>query len=300
MKKYLPALVIFLNSYDLPAQNLIQNGSLDIPGCSVTIPTYWTNPTNGSPDFWSVCAGNAPANWFGYQLPNSGDVFFGIVIKNSGVGTQEWREYLQNNFSSPMVTGQAYMLSMYISLAEYSMYGSSSLGALFTTYPFFYSTNLPIYTPPQVSIDTSNYITDTLNWQLVQIPFIADSAYMYVTIGNFLMDAQTTYTLVNPNAGYYRSYFLIDDISLSDVTGTDEYFTDDIKIYPNPVSNYLYIQNALNHRHTEVKIYNQLGQMVLKTNIRGAGGKVNLTNLSNGVYFYIAGNKSGKIMLNHP
>lgn len=297
MQKYLLLIVFFLISGFSQSQNLIQNGSFDNPGCSVSIPLNWTNPTNGSPDFWSVCAGNAPSNWFGYQYPYSGDVFFGIVIKNSGGGTLEWREYVQNTFSSPMVVGQTYMLSMYVSLGEYSMYGSSSLGALFTTYPLVQATNLPISIPPQVSLDTANYITDTLNWQLVQMLFTADSAYTHVTLGNFLYDAQTTYILVDSINPYPRSYFLIDDAALTDVTGLEENNNAAVQIFPNPAADFVYIKNSTGRGILDFNIINQLGQIVLNSQIKGAGAKIDISTISNGIYFYQIGKKSGKLMV---
>jgi hypothetical protein len=225
-------------------QNLVPNpGFENYTGCQINSVNfdsiqYWRNPTNGSPDYFKACANVVPSNWACYQYPHSGNCYVGLVIKNSGCCT-EWREYIQSPLISPLVIGQLYRLSMYTNLSNFvGNYGSSSIAALFTTYPLTYNSNYAIPITPQAVNDSADYVTDTLDWKLIQMTFIADSNYSYVTIGNFLTDSLTTYVLVQ-NTSYPRAYFLLDDISLNRMGETNivEFNKlSSISIYPNPTT----------------------------------------------------------------
>jgi hypothetical protein len=175
---------------------------------------------------------------------------------------------------------------MYCNLGDMvSSYGTSSLGALFTSYPYFQNDNFALYIPPQVSNDTAFYITDTLGWQLVQMPFVADSAYTYVTIGNFLPDMFTTYVPVLTGA-YPRSYLLFDDISLEidSTSGTEEHHQNAISVYPNPFDEMFTIISG-DQEECEVFVYDVSSRLVLRKKFYH---EITFSSslFSSGIYFY--------------
>nr|WP_295706848.1 T9SS type A sorting domain-containing protein [uncultured Lacinutrix sp.] len=73
----------------------------------------------------------------------------------------------------------------------------------------------------------------------------------------------------------------------------NEFSKDTFKIYPNPVQgNLLTIENKQN---TTYEIYNVLGKKVLKGNITPSDNKVNVSNLSKGVYILKLQSKNGTV-----
>jgi len=57
-----------------------------------------------------------------------------------------------------------------------------------------------------------------------------------------------------------------------------------IKVYPNPVSNYLIVEGLQFDKQAEIKIYNSLGQLVFNEKVNN--NKINLHHLQNGYYTY--------------
>lgn len=284
------------------AQNFVQNpGFEDYTGCPLNSYYFdsiqhWENPTNGSPDYFKACANLVPDNWAAHQNAYAGGAYVGMIIKNSGVGTLEWREYIQCPLAAPLVTGTPYILSMYANLANYSDYGSSSIAALFTTYPYSNTSNLPIPLAPQAQNDSSFYITDTLGWQLIQMPFTPDSNYTYVTIGNFLPDALTTFVYVQ-NTGNYRSYFLLDDISLvadpnSGLSQTG-LVSGTVAVFPNPFDDKLNIEVEGNEQ-VEIVLYDLASQKLLQQKFANTV-TLNTAQFAHGMYLYEVKNKHGMV-----
>lgn len=65
-----------------------------------------------------------------------------------------------------------------------------------------------------------------------------------------------------------------------------------IKLYPNPVSNNLTIENSF-LGNLQLKVFNQFGQMVLKQNQNTASTLLNVSNLTSGIYFLNIDSKEG-------
>ena len=204
----------------LPAQ--VPNGDFETyTNCptftdQLDLATGWYSPTAGTPDYFHACGSalvGVPTNGFGNEPAHSGNAYAGLLIKNSGGSTLEWREYMQIQLTSPLVPGVQYELQMQISLAEYSQLGSSAIGGLLTTVPVYRTDNFRFNQLPQATNPLTNMVINKEGWVLISMPFQADSAYQYLTIGNFLDDAHTPGIPVAGGA-QPRSYFYIDDVSL--------------------------------------------------------------------------------------
>lgn len=80
--------------------------------------------------------------------------------------------------------------------------------------------------------------------------------------------------------------WMIDNIKLFSVDlggGVKERINLNFNLYPNPASNILYVSSDQELSGTEVKIYNQVGQVVINATL--AGNSVSVSNLPNGIYF---------------
>lgn len=176
----------------------------------------WYSPTMGTPDFFHACGSaqaGVPANLFGNEPAHSGSAYSGLIIKNSSPSL-EWREYMQIELTGPLLTGVLYELRMQVSLAEYSQFGSSAIGGLLTTVPITRPDNFRFNLPPQATNPIANPVLNKDGWVLLTMPFLADSAHRYLTIGNFLDDAHTSGIPVGGGM-QPRAYFYIDDVALS-------------------------------------------------------------------------------------
>ncbi len=130
------------------------------------------------------------------------------------------------------------------------------------------------------------------DWTEITETFTPDSAFEYLTIGNFyqpftyLLDTFTaqidSFTLPLPMIYYY-----IDDvsvISLDTTSGLSETEKPKLKIFPNPASNQVTIEQlSVSGNQLSVEVYDALGRLVTLSIVEGQTSTIPL-NLSKGVY----------------
>ncbi len=276
----------------------IANGDFEIysecptgPGQSF-LATGWSSPTSGTPDYFHVCGTGlgicgVPLNYIGNESAHSGYAYYGFFIRKSGTHP-EWREYLQTQLISPLVIGTQYELRMYVSLADESKFTSSSFGALFSTEAISRNDNFRFTQTPQVINPTSNSITNKEGWTLITLLFIADSAYNYITIGNFL-DADNT-PLIYVGGSLQTSYLYIDDVSIA----SSDFYTS--IVLPNIITpngdgkNDLFIpleSKGITSMHTN--IYNRWGSLVFESDKLSIewDGTFKGNPIADGIYYWV-------------
>ncbi len=238
--------------------NLVPNPSFEdtvscpTMGGQVTKAKFWHSITN-TPDYYHSCCiipqFSVPNNTFGFQYPNSGNAYMGLYIYDLIDTT--YREIIGAFLTSPLVPGIKYYVSFKTSFSagifQAVNIATNRIGVLFSTVDYL-SASPPVNNFSQVYADT--IIADSLNWTTVRGVFVADSAYSFISIGNFFQNYQTD--TINMNAfNHTRGYYYLDDVCVSDDsmycelwTGlASEIFTDHIKIYPNPVKDNLTVEN---------------------------------------------------------
>jgi hypothetical protein len=185
-----------------------------------------------SPSFHPPTA-SVPSNFAGTESShNTGQAYGGILTFTNR--TNNWvdptsqnynyREYIQQKLSHPLVIGQQYTFTMYVSLADSSAV-ATYIGALFSMnsldpsiWPY------PLWATPHVqSVST---ITQKTGWTQITQTFTATAPYSWVIIGNFKTDSATNINVVAPSLytttevcngpvrKYYYGYYYIDDVSL--------------------------------------------------------------------------------------
>ena len=198
---------------------------------TLTIVDAWYQPTAGSADYYNVCGSRdcgVPKNKLGIQDAHFGDGFCGIYCSKT-----DYREYLQTQLKEPLVAGEMYRVSFYVSLSEYSSGAVATVGALFTAdrigdtvrsvlmdkevrhFAPGVSQTVASYFKPQVVNDYERVLTDTKAWMQVSGVFTAKGGEQFMTIGNFFPASQSnvvdldSLTYLLPGAYYY-----IDDVSV--------------------------------------------------------------------------------------
>ena len=76
----------------------------------------------------------------------------------------------------------------------------------------------------------------------------------------------------------------IPDLALARTLGLEESVLEDFRFYPNPVQTNLYVEIPTQFSEVELKIYNQLGQKVLQTDLTSESNTIDVSSLSSGIY----------------
>ncbi|HEY0040259.1 MAG TPA: hypothetical protein VGB71_06325, partial [Flavisolibacter sp.] len=167
--------------------------------------TGWRLPTRGTSDFFNaynltgssvevpfnICLGNqSPRNGYGYGG------FFAYVS-----GSSSNREYLEGQLTSPMVVGQRYLVSMYVSLSDYSTIAIDNLGIALRTSATQELTFSNLNFTPQVLSPDNVFLTNKNGWVNVSAIITADQPYTRFVIGNFKNNAATDTLRVADTSG---------------------------------------------------------------------------------------------------
>jgi len=201
------------------AQNLAPNPSFeDLEYCpnffgmgGSLIATPWVNGFGTTADVFNVCATNpivgVPNNALGWQQPNSGNGYIGAILKDA---SNNWREYPQAPLVSSMVADQLYYIGMHVNLGNYTC-SVKNIGILVSQDPPAWTLPDGIVANPQV-YNENGFVTDTLNWTVIEGYYVAQGGENTVTLGNFETDANTAFGPGCPPFPSSLSYYFIDDV----------------------------------------------------------------------------------------
>ena len=201
------------------AQNLVPNpGFEDFSDCPFEytaicqqLAAPWSCPSLGTSDLYNACGGaesivGVPYNGTGIQPAHTGDGYCGLMTRYYDSG---YREYIKAPLTEPLIAGEWYDVSFYVSVAENGCAGQL-IGAYLTSEDIYQPNSDPILVEPQ--IETSNqYNYDFDNWILVEGCFQAEGGEQYILIGNFRSDAESP---MEPGCDKTFTYYFIDDVSV--------------------------------------------------------------------------------------
>lgn len=309
MKNKLLLLLLFFCSL-VQAQNLVPNPSFedytlcpDNPG-QIVRATGWTSFRN-TPDYYNACSGimGVPNNNVDYQLANTGAAYSGFFTI-SEVLQNNYKEYLAANLNAPLVIGNRYYFSCYVSRASNSCI-TNKIGVNFST---GIQQTYPITNDSKIIFDNS--ISNDTGWERLSESFIADSAYKFIIIGCFFDDDSLSKVIQSGNL--CSGYYFIDDVCLSIDSNSctplsivainassDETFNSYL------VGENLIIDvNSLQYKSV-VCIYNSEGVKVYRTEVCGSSQliKIDVSLLSDGLYFIVLNsnirNRSSSFFIHH-
>ena len=220
----------FLFVTRIHAQELVTNGDFEsYTQCpdyvsQIGRATGWSRPTEGTSDYLNACLGmpfslSVPGNQFGTQAAHSGNGYAGFYCfygnQAAEVPGNDDREYVTHGLASPLVPGRTYAVEFFVSLADVSKYAVNDIGALLSMQVPTRTDEFAIEHAPQITNTTQELLDDKTGWMRINGCFVADSAYAYITIGNFHDAASTQFTEVPTNYPLtYFSYYYVDDVSV--------------------------------------------------------------------------------------
>ena len=109
-----------------------------------------------------------------------------------------YREYLQTELYEPLLQGKSYEVKFYYAIATYSTYAVNNIGVYISEEKIKQrgSTKVLKYSP-QIKADTSFINTTKDIWFEVADTLIARGGEKYLTIGNFYIDTNTQYLILD-------------------------------------------------------------------------------------------------------
>ncbi len=236
--------VALLSAFATRAQNLVINPSFEtVSSCpqgpsELSKAAPWRDAhenligdTCSTSDLFNSCNAfgalgvGVPANILGNQTARTGNGYAGIIVYEAFALTgcqtlfgSGWREYLQGTLSTPLVAGQTYCVTFYVSLADGVKFASNNIGVYFSNTlvnvncaTVSGASNLPF--TPQLVYSGPDLIT-TNGWQRLQWDYTATGGEQFLVIGNYNDDAGTSYTCVNGTAFNPYAYYYVDDVSV--------------------------------------------------------------------------------------
>jgi hypothetical protein len=300
MRKIILSAIIISAAFAGKAQNLVPNGDFEqYTTCPNSIGqfdvvTTWLNPSTATPDYFNQCAGatieGVPDNLFGYQFAHSGDGYAGAYLfEMFDTVAYDYREYIEVPLTAPLVANNCYHFEMYVSLAEkLSNYTTSDYGVYFSDSLISgLATQNTLPFTPQIS-NSTGYITDTLNWVLIEGDYTATGGENHLMIGNFRDDTVIDTIQVGPDLGHSIIYFFIDDVSLTLCTGIEEQSSNsEINVYPNPVKNELMVSGLKLRVGSEatIKVFDVLGKEMHNHLLAASNFQLPTSNFKSGIYF---------------
>ncbi len=205
-------------------------------GSSIGTLSGWTFPTTGTSDFFNSCQTSSrfsihvPGNQcFGYQEPRSGGGYVGLFA----YANNNYREYIQGQLASPLVPGKKYLVSFYVSHADYSNTAIDRLGVAFGTTLTAINNSGPLSLPTQIESTPGALLTERAGWVNVSGIFEASEAYQFLIIGNFRDNANSNKTAIADLSGGStggtfggcgqpgeQAYYYIDDVFIGEIDET--------------------------------------------------------------------------------
>ena len=307
------AIFLFCTNIVFAQTNLVSNGGFEeLDTCDVGYSTLnhatgWFSPVicqgypGGSSDLFNSCSNlsacSTPLNQVGYQVPHSGRGYAAVAI----FSTQEYdlaREYIEVKLIDTLKTGIKYCVNFYVSLANDFNFGSTGMGAYLST-NILHQCDIEFSTllfQPQVYASLTEPIMDTVNWVEVSGEFIAQGGELFLTIGNFFAGESIIFQQFNNIASRPFAYYLIDDVSVYECDtgiGINETTKSQLKIYVNN-ENELVFETTTPKAPDHLRLYNIQGQLVFVQKPY-KNREVFYPNLSKGIYYWVYGEKSGKV-----
>lgn len=223
----------FACSHTSTAQNLVADSSFEynkaipIEYSAIDYSTSWSSPTRGTTDLFCKCNKkqeklsrvNVPNNSMGVQEANSGKCYAGVFAVSHGY----YREYLQTQLTSPLKKNKEYILTMYVSLSDYSPLAIDKLGVCFINekVKFEHSEEITELRPVYIPIEDEVGL-DTEEWHEISVHYKAKGGENTLVIGSFgIKRLWKTGNTVPPQISspiYKRiqrdAYYYFDDISI--------------------------------------------------------------------------------------
>lgn len=319
-----PYLILFLllssfgycQTYIDVTEQYIQNPSFeDYTACPQSNSAYpndmwidsvvgWYAPTAGTSDYFNAC--NTTSNGIPYnngayhQFPYDGVAYCGFLAYAPDYTQNDimWCEYIQTKLLKPLRAAKYYRFTMRINRANDYNLAVQNIGANFSKNANTDFSGTKPYNLIPTILNNTGFLTDTLDWVLVQGEFLATGVEEYLTIGWFGDTISSDYAFyilpeidsVTGDSIYLtETYYLVDSLKLFEMGYEIKDFKINI-ITPNG-DHHNDVIDFSNYRFNELKfeVFSRWGNIVWETsdpNAKWEGTTTSGKAVSDGTYYY--------------
>jgi len=257
----------------------------------------WYDPTGATSDYYNACAnpsgiGVPSQGAIGYQLARSGNGYAGFYgSQNFG---SNYREYIQIQLSTPLVSGYCYFVKFYTNLTNGTSFAINNIGAHLSNSPITTTAPNTLNVIPQIISASNPIIIDTVNWVEISGSYYASGGEQFLTIGNFKNDTNTTYQIIDTSIfALHLAYYYVDDVSIINCNDTSTSVQENendhsFNLYPNPnTGNFSIKYDSKQSNDAVFKLYDIRGKLINETVLKNENTSFDFSDvLANGVYFY--------------
>jgi|LakMenEpi03Aug12_release.lakeMendotaPanAssembly.Ray.scaffolds.fasta_scaffold175657_3 hypothetical protein len=285
------------------SQNLVPNPSFEeYENCDnsnvITAMEFvvdWFNPNAWSSDYFKdyelpcVVNTNGPTNTeYLAPSPFDGNSFVGSYYylfqneKFEGI-----KEYIEVQLIQPLISGQTYEVSWWVSMAAKSKYKVNSMGAYFSSSALDDQFELLAFdVVPQAVV--SEFLGDPGTWIQIKDTIWAAGGEQFITIGNFTLDDDLGLEQIAWGDNLFEgAYYTIDLVEVKSITvGLTELTPIDAlpKAHYQPGSEQITLSNKKQVDAIWL-VYNSSGQMLQQLVTNNKEAFINCSNYTNGLYF---------------
>jgi gliding motility-associated-like protein len=282
MQRFCLMILIIISGIKTQAQtNLVPNGDFEEnTGCpifSLLNLSDWI--PCGTPDYFHSCSQSnslkVPSNNFGFQFPESGYAYVGIIIYLPSF-SENTREYLKVKLKKKLKKSCYYFIILYYSNAEYTEYLSNEFGVLFTVNDI--ACDITKYKLINLNPSIQNHhLTDTssVHWMKYMGIYKAQGDEEWMIIGNFINDYQSIVYINNPIYKFKPAYLYIDNVQLYDLC-EDSTLISGIEIKPaiptgitlnyDGKNDYLKLMNPELFNSFRIRVFDRWGTKLFESN----------------------------------
>jgi hypothetical protein len=290
------------------AQELVPNGDFNysdacqpgsLPNNFMVEP--WVRWSSSS-DFYHTCKSNdlsVPDSWGGGGNPLEGNGYVGMHVYSTAF---TGREFVTVELLNALSEGVSYHVEFNVSMMDSAWYATKNIGTLFTVdLPPLNQADL-LNLEPQVKYQGKDFLYNKIGWIKIEGSFIAEGGENQLTIGNFDTDEETD-TLFVPSGGvppthsevfWSFAYYYIDGVSVipdSIYLGINDIENEEVfNLYPNPAQENVTVETKNGH-NMHIELYDAIGGLVLKQNMRSSRENIGVGHLPAGMYVITLLNK---------
>ena len=217
-------------------QNLVPNASFEtIDGKvraegAIEETGNWFSPTEEAAEIFSsdfkIDPIRTPLNSFGKETPKTGNNYAGFVAysyKDKGA-----RSYVSTELASPLVAGETYCISFYVSHADLSKYAVSEVGAVVSVNEIMGSSANVLENDRVLTSTVGSPSMRTLYWEKIFSRFTAEGGERFLTIGNFSNSKNIVVKKVKTPPDFTRAtqlpmaFYYLDDVELKKILPDDK------------------------------------------------------------------------------